>query len=157
MDSRRKLAACKGIGATVVKPNYDEAIELLGLENGGRFESRREVVIAFGESILLKPGPRLPPSRWTVTVRWSSKRGVSLTGHTEYTAFRLTPPARATPTLRPFTRPRVRGRHDRAAEMASAAAAVAVDKEGTTGCSQQELLAQVSFDGKYVRDLSGWS
>ncbi len=155
VDSRRRLSACKGIGATVVKPNYDEAIEFLGLEKGADSERRREVVAAFGEAILSQTGAQIaavtmdgdgamvfekgcePYRTYGVQATPSYAAGA---GDTYLAAFALSLASGADTTA--------------AAELGSAAAAVAVGKEGTTGCSQQELLGQVSFDGKYVRDLS---
>jgi D-beta-D-heptose 7-phosphate kinase / D-beta-D-heptose 1-phosphate adenosyltransferase len=41
-----------------------------------------------------------------------------------------------------------------AAEIAGKAAAISASKEGTTVCTAEELLAQISFEGKYVNDVS---
>lgn len=155
VDSRRKLSAYRGIGATLVKPNYDEAIDFLGLEKTSDADRRREVAAAFGESILLQTGARIvavtidsdgaivfeegcQPYRTYGVQAVSSYAAGAGDSYVAAVALALASGAETT----------------EAAELGSAAAAVAVAKAGTTNCSQNELLGQVSFDGKYVQDLS---
>ncbi|RPI22293.1 MAG: D-glycero-beta-D-manno-heptose 1-phosphate adenylyltransferase [Acidobacteria bacterium] len=155
VDSRNRLSDYRNLGATVVKPNYEEALMLLGFDGAGPAgEKRAEKILPFGEEILSLTGTHIAavsmdsdgalifekgrePYR---TYGSSSTNSYSAgAGDTFAAAFTLALATGSETTL--------------AAEIASAAAAVVVAKEGTAACSQHELLARVSYDGKYITDL----
>jgi len=155
VDSRDRLLDYRRGAVTVVKPNYQEALEALGFEDQPAGEKRADKLLPFGEEILSLTGAQIaavsmdsdgalifergrdPYRTYGLTTRNSYAAGA---GDTFAAAFTLALAAGAETTT--------------AAEIASAAAAVVVNKEGTAACLQHELLARVSYDGKYVSDMS---
>ncbi|MFB3902742.1 MAG: D-glycero-beta-D-manno-heptose 1-phosphate adenylyltransferase [Acidobacteriota bacterium] len=155
VDSRNRLLDFREVGVTVVKPNYQEALKVLGFEDQPAGEKRADKLLPFGKEILSLTGAQIaavsmdsdgalifergrdPYRTYGLTTRSSYAAGA---GDTFAAAFTLALAAGAETTT--------------AAEIASAAAAVVVNKEGTAACLQQELLASVSYDGKYISDLS---
>lgn len=155
VDSRERLLDYRLIGATVAKPNYQEALKVLGFEDQPAGEKRADKLLPFGEEILSLTGAQIaavsmdsdgalifeqgrdPYRTYGLSTRGSYAAGA---GDTFAAAFTLALAAGAETTS--------------AAEIASAAAAVVVNKEGTAACLQHELLARVSYDGKYISDLS---
>jgi len=155
VDSRDRLLDYRHVGATVVKPNYQEALEALGFDDQPAAEKRADRLLPFGEEILSLTGAQIaavsidsdgalifekgrdPYRTYGLATRNSYAPGA---GDTFAAAFTLALVAGAETTT--------------AAEIASAAAAVVVNKEGTAACLQHELLARVSYDGKYISDLS---
>jgi D-beta-D-heptose 7-phosphate kinase/D-beta-D-heptose 1-phosphate adenosyltransferase len=152
-DSRRRLGAFRDVGVTAVKPNFEEACALLGEAGPSGPEARAERMTRCGERILELTGARIaavtldsdgglvfergrPPYRvYAPPARHPSVAGA---GDTFVSAFTLALAAGAdAPT---------------AAELGSAAAGVAVGKDGTATCSSQELRESLSAPGKYVRD-----
>jgi len=94
------------------------------------------VSVGFGGGLIFERG-RDPYRTYGLTTRNSCAAGA---GDTFAAAFTLALAAGAETTI--------------AAEIASAGAAVVVNKEGTAACLQHELLARVSYDGKYIADMS---
>jgi len=158
VDSRSRLRDYREAGVTVVKPNYEEAVDLLGLRQsdvGPSAVKRSENILPLGDEILSLTGARIAAvsldaegalifeeGRGPYRTYGSSNPGpyTAGAGDTFAAAFALALAAGAQTTS--------------AAEIASAAAAVVVKKEDTAVCLQHELLTRVSSDGKYITDLS---
>lgn len=153
VDSREP-ARFTGVGATVVKPNFHEALRLLGEDFGGR-GGRAEFIASRGERILERCGARVA----TVTL---DADGVMVL-------------ERGRPPYRTYARPERQSRSigsgdtfvaalslalaagaetPAAAELASAAAAVVLGKDGTAACSALELKDSITGGEKRVADLS---
>jgi D-beta-D-heptose 7-phosphate kinase/D-beta-D-heptose 1-phosphate adenosyltransferase len=142
VDSK-SLPAYRDLGVTAVKPNYDEAVQLVGAANG--HGERAERIAAHAHTILQLTGARIaaitldaegaivverdrPPYRtYAPPVRHSQAAGA---GDTFLAALALALGAGADTTA--------------AAELASAAAAVVVGKDGTATCSALELRVHTS-------------
>jgi D-beta-D-heptose 7-phosphate kinase/D-beta-D-heptose 1-phosphate adenosyltransferase len=147
----KDLAAYRRAGLTAVKPNYDEAVKLIGSPSSDGFGSRAERMAAEGARILDVTGARLaavtldtegalvferdrPPYRtYARPVQHSRAAGA---GDTFLTALALGLAAGGDPTA--------------AAELASAAASVVVGQEGTVPCAADDLRDQVAAGDKLV-------
>ncbi len=152
VDSKR-LTAYRQAGVTAVKPNYGEATRLLGIPKIVGACARAEQIADYGEEILSATGAQTaavtldregalvferdnPPYRTYAEPEPDSHAAGA--GDTFVSAFALALAARLdTP---------------RAAEIASAAATVVVNRTGTTVCSVQELLEYFSAEVKYLSD-----
>jgi D-beta-D-heptose 7-phosphate kinase / D-beta-D-heptose 1-phosphate adenosyltransferase len=150
IDSRHRLPAYRHVGATAVKPNYEEVIELLGIEPEviGR---RGEQIARHADDILARTGARIAAvtldsegailvergraayRTWAAPARHSCVVGA---GDTFVAALTLALAAGA-PT-------------ETVAALASASAAVVVGKEGTATCSARELRHYVAGSRKYL-------
>jgi D-beta-D-heptose 7-phosphate kinase/D-beta-D-heptose 1-phosphate adenosyltransferase len=149
----KNLAAYRGVGVTAIKPNYEEAVRLLGVRNG-RGAERAALIAGRGERLLAATGARI----------------AAVTLDTDGALFF----ERGRPAYRTYARPvshsRAAGAGDTfvaalalalaagaetpaAAELAAAAAAVVVAKDGTATCTNAELRAQVAGDAK-ITDLA---
>lgn len=146
------------IGVTALKPNYTEALQLLGIAGREDGRGRAETVAAHGERLLHATGARIvaatldadgavvfergrPPYR-TYARRARASR-TSGGGDTFVASFALALAAGAdTPE---------------AAELASAAAAVAVAKDGTAYCTIAELRQAIAGDEKRLTDVAALS
>jgi D-beta-D-heptose 7-phosphate kinase/D-beta-D-heptose 1-phosphate adenosyltransferase len=152
-DSRR-LAAFRAVGATAVKPNNAEALELLGAGLAPNQAGRAAALAPHGDRLLEVTGAaavvvtldregavvfergrppcliQAPPARQAC---------VAGAGDTFAAALALALAAGALAVA--------------AAELASAAAAVAVGKERTAVCAAGELREYLTAVGKYVPDL----
>lgn len=153
VDSR-DLAGYRDAGATVVKPNYEEALRLLGLPEAPSAADKAEWMTPHGERVLKATGAQIaavtldsegalifergrPPYRTYAQPSPSSSPAGA--GDTFVAVMALALASRApTPA---------------AAELASAAASIVVSKDGTATCSGLELLAQVAGREKWVDDL----
>ncbi len=151
-DSRR-LEALRDVGATAVKPNYEEAVRLLGARALDGCRARAEGIARYGDRILELTGAQIAAvtldsegalvfeqgrEPYRCYARASRQACVAGAGDTFVAALTLALAAGA-PTAS-------------AAELASAAAAVVVGKERTAVCSAQELREYVCAEGKYVGD-----
>lgn len=150
VDSK-DLRAFREAGVTAVKPNFRQALGLLGASD--RSGPRPELIAAEGERILTETGARIAavtldsegalvlergrdPYR-TYARRHADARAMGA-GDTFAATFALALAAGAdTPA---------------AAELASAAAGVVVAKDGTACCRADELLAAITGEGKVVAD-----
>jgi D-beta-D-heptose 7-phosphate kinase/D-beta-D-heptose 1-phosphate adenosyltransferase len=150
VDSK-DLRAFRRTGVTAVKPNFRQALGLLGASD--RSGPRPELIAAEGERILAETGARIAavtldsegalvlergrdPYR-TYARRHAHSRAMGA-GDTFAAALALALAAGAdTPA---------------AAELASAAAGVVVAKDATASCRADELLAAVTSEGKVVAD-----
>jgi D-beta-D-heptose 7-phosphate kinase/D-beta-D-heptose 1-phosphate adenosyltransferase len=149
-DSRR-LGVFRELGLTAVKPNYEEAVELLGARSLEGIRVRAEGIARFGERILELTGAQIaavtldadgalvfqhgrPPYRtYAQAARQACVAGA---GDTFASALALALAAGGTVPA--------------AAELASAAASVVVGKEHTAPCSAQELREYIFSGGKYI-------
>ena len=151
IDSRHRAAEFRVIEPTAIKPNFEEAAGLLGIDPAECPRDRAGLIARRGEIILEKTGARF------AAVTLDSEGCVLLErGRTPYRTY-----------CRPARRSSVAGAGDTfvaaftlalaagalahaAAELASAAAAVVVAKEGTAVCSAAELLESIAGGGKFV-------
>lgn len=145
------LTAYRQIGVTVVKPNYAEALRLLGEPEGDACASRAEHMARLGPQLLQCTGARLaaitldtdgalllernaPPYRtYAQPTEHSNAAGA---GDTFLSALALALAANADTAA--------------AAEIASAAAAVVVGEHGTSTCSAEDLQDALSAGSKIV-------
>ncbi len=154
-DSRR-LAVFRDIGLTAAKPNYDEAVELLGAGVLDGVRARAEGMIPFGEKLLELTGAQIvaltldregslvfAPGRqpYRTCPRAMRSGCVAGAGDTFTSALALALAAGASIPA--------------AAELATAAASIVVGKDRTATCSAQELREQVSAGGKFFPDMQG--
>ena len=154
VDSR-DLTAYRPVGVTAVKPNYTEVIQLLNLQKLEGFNVRAEQIIAHQERLLDITGAQIaavtldtegaiffqqgnPPYRTYAQPKPHSRAAGA--GDTFVSALTLALTANAPPSA--------------AAELASAAAAIAVAKEGTSSCAASELQGYLSAGDRYVSHLS---
>lgn len=144
IDSRR-LEAYSKVGATVVKPNYEEAIQLLGLPK--QTENRADQIEPYGDRLLSLTGATIVAvtldtegsivfeqgqTPFRTYARPMPHNQTSGAGDTFITAVTLALTAGATPTT--------------AASLAATATAIVVKQPGTTACSAEELRQSV-IDG----------
>ena len=154
VDSKT-LAAYRGVGVTAVKPNYDETLRLLRGRGAARGPARADVMAGYGPRLLDVTGAQI----------------AAVTLDTDGALFfeRGRPPYRT--YARPADHARAAGAGDTfasalalalaaggdvaaIAELASAAAAVVVGKDGTATCSLTELRGYVAGDDKLAPDLA---
>lgn len=156
----KNLAAYRHVSVTAVKPNYQEAMRLLGISHpmqdvASVGNTRSDRIMLYGEEILDITGAQIAAvtldtegavlfERGSLPYRTYAKPTVHSratgAGDTFISALTLTLAAGATTST--------------AAELASAAAAVIVAKEGTTACSVDELQAHIFCEDKYIPDVS---
>lgn len=149
----KDLAALRGVGVTAVKPNYGEALRLLGARQPSDPRARVAQIAGYGDRLLDITGARV------AAITLDQDGGLVIE--------RDTPPYRI--YARPTQHSRAAGAGDTfvatlalslavgaetpaAAELASAAAAVVVSKEGTSVCAADELRAHLSPGDKYMAD-----
>jgi D-beta-D-heptose 7-phosphate kinase/D-beta-D-heptose 1-phosphate adenosyltransferase len=153
----KDLGAYRAVGATAVKPNYTQACRLLKESPGDPNGDRAAWVQARGDRVLDRTGARIaavtldsdgalvlerdrPPYRtYSRPAQHAQPAGA---GDTFLSAFTLALAAGCTAPA--------------AAELASAAAAIVVERGGTASCSAQELRAylgaRLAASGKHVAD-----
>ncbi|MBI5031686.1 MAG: D-glycero-beta-D-manno-heptose 1-phosphate adenylyltransferase [Chloroflexi bacterium] len=155
MVDSKNLLAYREVGITAVKPNYLEAIRLLEIQEVSGTADRAAQMMQYSEEILKVTGAKIAavtldsdgalifetnkPVYRTYAQPTKNTRAAGA-GDTFVSTFALT---LATGAETPV-----------AAELASAAAALVVQKDGTTTCSAQELRGYVVSDNKYMPDLS---
>lgn len=155
IDSRRNLSAYRHVQATAVKPNYREAMRLLGLDDAESMTNRVECMARHGRRILERTGAQIA----TVTL---DRDGAILfeRGRPPYRTYAKTSRAACAcgagdTFVSALTLALASGAHPPAAvELASAAAAVVVGKANTADCSADELYEYVSDAGKYAPDAA---
>lgn len=155
VDSRHRLTAYKKLHVTAVKPNYEETIQLLGLwEELKAPDPRAEKLLPHGQRVLELTGAKV------AAVTLDTEGAVIFErGNQPYRTYaQPTPQSRAAGAGDTFigslalalasgaTSPD-------AAEIASAAAAIVVAKDGTSICSATELLERLAAQGKFVPDV----
>jgi len=151
----RTLARFAPIGVTAVKPSFNEAVRLLGLDGAAGGRGRAETTQAHAAALLDVTGARIA--------------AVTLDIDGAVVLERERAPYRT--YARPAQRSRSTGGGDtfaaafalalavgadtpEAAELASAAAAVVVGKDGTVPCHADELRAMISGDAKRLSDTA---
>jgi D-beta-D-heptose 7-phosphate kinase/D-beta-D-heptose 1-phosphate adenosyltransferase len=151
----KHLPLYRHLGLTAVKPNYGEAVRLLGIAPCDEPAERASQIAAYEAEILKLTGAQIaavtidtegalifergqPPYRTYARPHPHSQAAGA--GDTFVSALALALAAGAQTTT--------------AAELASAAAAVVVAKDGTTPCDLQELRATVAHEHKVVADLA---
>ncbi len=154
VDSRR-LLDYRSMPVKAIKPNYEEAVLLLGLEKPHLQNERIRQIEAQGSRLLdmantqiaaitldregaliFERGIETPYRTYTRPASHSRAAGA---GDTFMSALTLSLAAGA-PT-------------ENASEIASAASSLVVEKEGTSACHQEELLRYFSSDEKFVTDV----
>jgi D-beta-D-heptose 7-phosphate kinase/D-beta-D-heptose 1-phosphate adenosyltransferase len=150
-DSRR-LQVFRDLGVTAVKPNYEEAVQLLGAHALDGFRVRAEGVAAYGERLLELTGAQIAAVTLDCEGALVFERGRP--AYRTYTQPARSCVAGAGDTFAAgLALALAAGASTAAAELASGAAAVVVGKERTATCSAQELREYVSAEGKYFGDL----
>jgi D-beta-D-heptose 7-phosphate kinase/D-beta-D-heptose 1-phosphate adenosyltransferase len=152
-DSKR-LAAYREVGVTVAKPNYEEALRLLGPRAARRVTDRAAVIERCGARLLDMTGARI------AAVTLDTDGALFFTrDHAPYRTY-----------ARPVEHSRAAGAGDTfasalalalaaggdvaaSAEIASAAAAIVVDKDGTATCTLPELRGALSGSDKLAPDV----
>lgn len=156
VDSKR-LPAYTGVDITAVKPNYAEAVQLLDLpaaESPGDPAARVAQIAERGAEILERTGAQIA----AITL---DQEGALIfeQGQNPYRTY-----ARPAPNTRSagagdtfvsaLTLALASGAHtESAAELASAAAAIVVNKESTAACFADELKAYFTTGEKFVTDV----
>lgn len=158
----KNLAAYRHVGVTAVKPNYHEAMRLLNLPERrdalSEGNTRAGCITLYGEEILDITGAQIA----AVTLDTEGAVIFERDSLPYRTYAQPTPHARATGAgdtfISALTLALAAGATTYAsAELASAAAAVIVGKEGTAACSVEELQAYISREDKYVTEVSSLS
>jgi D-beta-D-heptose 7-phosphate kinase / D-beta-D-heptose 1-phosphate adenosyltransferase len=154
VDSRHYLPAFRNANVTAVKPNFDEVVELLGAPELRDGRPRAAALLPHGEQILEMTGARIAAVTLDSDGALLFERG-RRPWRTSAAPARHACAAGAGDTFASaLTLARAAGADARAAgELAAAAAAVVVGKEGTAACSAQELQEYLCAEGKYVRHL----
>jgi D-beta-D-heptose 7-phosphate kinase/D-beta-D-heptose 1-phosphate adenosyltransferase len=154
VDSKR-LDAYRAVGVTAVKPNYAEAIALLG-GVGRRASERIELVSRHGLRLLETTGAQIAAVTLDADGALFFERG-----RPPYRTYaRRSEPARPAGAGDTFVATlglalAAGADLSAAAELASAAAAVVVSKDGTASCTALELRAAVAPGDKVVSDPDG--
>lgn len=151
----KTLGAFRGVGVTAVKPNYDEALRLLGARRPDRHAARAEVMARAGARVLELTGAQLAAVTLDTEGALFFERG-----RAPYRTY--APPAdhaRAAGAGDTFASAlalalAAGGDLAASAEIASAAAAVVVAKEGTATCTADELRGRVAGDDKLAPDVA---
>jgi D-beta-D-heptose 7-phosphate kinase/D-beta-D-heptose 1-phosphate adenosyltransferase len=150
----KTLGAFRGVGLTAVKPNYDETLRLLGGRGVARGPARADVMARHGQRLLDITGAQIAAVTLDAEGALFFERG-----REPYRTY-----------AHPADHARAAGAGDTfasalalalaaggdvaaSAEIASAAAAVVVSKEGTATCSRGELRGYVAGDEKVAPDL----
>lgn len=141
----KNLPAYREIGVTAVKPNYDEAMRLLGIQEVSREGDRAAKVIAHQERLLRETGA------WMVAVTLDTDGAIILSpDQAPYRTYaQPTPHSRAIGAGDTFISTVALAIAAGAstidtAELAAAAASIVVAKEGTAACSAEELRTHLT-------------
>lgn len=151
----KNLAGYRSVGITAAKPNYEEAVQLLGGRPVDGANTRVAQILEAGERLHAITGAQI------VAVTLDSDGAIILErGRPPYRTYaRPTRYARAAGAGDTFVAAfalalAAGGYTPAAAELASAAAAIVVGKDGTATCSDSELRQYLSPNSKYTEDLS---
>ncbi len=154
VDSKR-LTAYRDLGVAAVKPNYEEAVQLLGLEQKQEGEARVRQIEMQGRRILEVTGAAIA----AITLDHSGAlifHGEDATPYRTYA--RPEPNSRAAGAGDTFASALAAGLAcgapiEHAAELASAAASIVVSKNGTAACFAEELKEHFSTHEKFITDI----
>jgi D-beta-D-heptose 7-phosphate kinase/D-beta-D-heptose 1-phosphate adenosyltransferase len=153
VDSKHRLPVFRDVRPTAIKPNFDEATELLGKRSLSAAPARANAIRPHGPRLLELTGARLAAvtldsegallfeqdrAPYHACARPARQSCVAGAGDTFTAALGLALAAGASGPA--------------AVELASAAAAVVVGKQRTACCSAGELREYLSSEGKYFRD-----
>ncbi|MBX6312692.1 MAG: D-glycero-beta-D-manno-heptose 1-phosphate adenylyltransferase [Isosphaeraceae bacterium] len=149
----KDLIAYRHVGLTAVKPNYGEALQLLDAGEPQDGRARAEAIAARGACILERTGARIA----AVTLDTEGALIFERDRPPYRTYARPTPHSRAAGAGDTFLAAMALGLAaggdtPSAAELASAAAAVVVSKDGTAACSAGELRTLIEAGGKVIHD-----
>lgn len=151
-DSKR-LRAYRSVNVTAVKPNYSEALQLLGIQKLSKMYARPDQINAYGDQILELTGAQIA----AVTLDEDGALVFERDRPVYRTYAKPAPNSRAAGAgdtfvaamtlalLSELDTPTV-------AEVASAASSIVVAREGTAACYADDLKAHFSVDDKYVTD-----
>lgn len=150
------LVAYREVGLTAIKPNYAEAIQLLGVQPQLDQPARAETIAGQADRLLALTGAQIA----AVTLDTDGAVAIQRGGAAYRTYARPTRHANAAGAgdtfLGALALALAAGADTpAAAELASAAAAVVVGQPGTVTCSAVELRASIAIEGKHAADLSG--
>jgi len=153
-DSKR-LSAYRDIGVTAAKPNYEEALRLLGPRAARRTADRAAIIERYGARLLDVTGARIA----AVTLDTDGALFFTRDGAPYRTYARPADHCRAAGAGDTFASAlalalAAGGDVAASAEIASAAAAIVVDKDGTATCTLPELRATLSGSDKLAPDVS---
>ncbi len=154
VDSKR-LTAYRDLRVTAVKPNYEEAARLLGLESKQDGEERVRQIEQSGRSILEMTGAQIA----AITLDQSGALIFHTQDETPYRTYaKPEPNSRAAGAGDTFASALAASLAsgapiEHAAELASAAASIVVSKNGTAACFAEELKDYFSAHEKYVTDM----
>src|SRR5512140_498851 len=154
VDSKR-LAAYRGLNVTAVKPNYAEAVQLLGLEKKQEGEERVHQMEEHGRKILELTGATVA----AITMDQSGALVFHGEAETPYRTYaKAQPNSRAAGAGDTFASALAAGLAcdapvEHAAELASAAASIVVSKNGTAACFAEELKEYYSTHEKFITDI----
>jgi len=148
VDSKN-LPQYRPVGVTAVKPNYQEALRLLGDSARGEAEDRAEYILNAGDRILDLTGAHIAAVTMDTEGAFIFEQG-GPTYRTYAQPASHTQAAGAGDTyLSTLALTLAAGADTQAAaELAAAAAAVVVARPGTTGCTAVELRGAVCSDAK---------
>jgi D-beta-D-heptose 7-phosphate kinase / D-beta-D-heptose 1-phosphate adenosyltransferase len=149
----KNLQAYSRVGVSAVKPNYSEAVKLLGLEQRETVRDRAEQIAGHERKLLELTGAQIA----AVTLDTEGALVFESNRPPYRTYARPRPHSRAAGAGDTFTSvlalALAAGAHTPAAsELASAAAAVVVGKEGTSVCSASELSSYIFEERKVVTE-----
>jgi D-beta-D-heptose 7-phosphate kinase/D-beta-D-heptose 1-phosphate adenosyltransferase len=149
----KQLSAYRRAGVTAVKPNYGEATQLLGVQPAE--SGRVEQMMAYERRLLSLTGAQIA----AITLDTDGAI-IFEAGNPPYRTYaRPQPHSRATGAGDTFISAlalalAAGGQTPAAAELASAAAALVVNKNGTTACTLEELQGCLAAEEKVVPDLA---
>jgi D-beta-D-heptose 7-phosphate kinase/D-beta-D-heptose 1-phosphate adenosyltransferase len=143
----------RDVGVTAVKPNYNEAVKILGRPHLNGTFARSDQIAYYGEAILAATGARI------AAVTLDTEGALILErGRPPYRTYAEPHPhSRATGAGDTFvsglTLALAAGAHTTAAaELASAASAIVVEKDGTAACFADELRSYLTAEEKLMTD-----
>lgn len=154
VDSKR-LLAYREVNITAIKPNYEEALQLLGMRKSSSSHERVDQIKERGQELLKRTGAQIA----AVTL---DEEGALIFERGEATPYRTyarpQPHSRAAGAGDTFVSAlalslAAGGHLENAAEIASAAASIVVGKEGTSACFLDELRDHFSTSEKYFTDV----
>ena len=154
VDSKR-LKTYRDLNVTAVKPNYEQARELLGLQKAQKDADRIQQISEHGRNVLDLTGAQIA----AITLDHHGALVFHRQDEAPYRTYATAQPdsqaAGAGDTFASTLAASLAvGAHvEHAAEMASAAASIVVSKNGTAACFAQELKEYFSTREKFVDDL----
>lgn len=153
VDSKQ-LPAYNGLGVTVVKPNYHEAVKLLDLTSLESSAARAEQMAAYEQQILRLTGAQIAAVTLDTEGSLIFEQGsVPYRTYAEPQSHSRAAGAGDT-FLSSFALALAAGAHTpEAAELAALAASIVVSQDGTTTCSADQLYDLISTLSKYLTDL----